>query len=149
MRGGVEGGGSLSLAALLAEHWQAAEADLQRYYGLDLVDVFRGTLTLRKVSVLVAGLPSDSLTMSAMAPALANLPEPDGTPRQWSTEAHLLASVVDAVTQLTVAYVGAHSKSTPKWEPMPRPTPKRAPQIHRMTEAQREALRQRGGPRGN
>lgn len=108
----------------------------------------RGTLTFRKVGVLINGLPSDSLTMSALAPTLANLPEPDGPPRQWSTEAHLLASVVDAVTQLTTAYVGAHSKSTPKWEPFPRPTPKRQPQIRRMTEAQREALRQRTGGHG-
>lgn len=123
------------------------ESDFQRYYGLDLTDCLRGSLSLRRVDVLVAGLPAESLTMSALAPVMAQLPASDAPPRQWSTEAHLVASVVDAVTQLTAIYTAAHSKSAPKWEPLPRPTPKRQPTIRRMTDAQREALRRRTGGR--
>jgi hypothetical protein len=41
--------------------------DLQRYYGIDVTDLWRGTLTLRKVHVLLGGLPSDSPTVYALA----------------------------------------------------------------------------------
>lgn len=36
------------------------EADLQRYYGVDLADLWRGRLSLRKISVLVTHLPPGS-----------------------------------------------------------------------------------------
>lgn len=99
--------------------------------------------------MLVNGLPAESLTMSALAPELAKLSPPeDALPRQWSTEAHLLASVVDSVTQLSAIYAAAHSKAAPKWEPIQRPTPKRKPTIRRMTQAQRDALRNRTGGHG-
>lgn len=124
------------------------EADLQRYYGVDLRDLWRGGLSLRRVGVLIVGLPPESLTMSALLPMMPEQVESDKPDRQWSTEAQLLASVVDAVTSLTHVYVAGHSKtSPPRWQPIKRPSDKRQPQIRRMTQAQREALQRRTGGR--
>lgn len=126
------------------------EADLQRYFGVDLRDLWRGGLTLRRIGVLVAALPPESLTMSALLPTMPESGESDKPDRQWSTEAQLLASVVDAVTSLTHAYVAGHSKtSPPRWQPIKRPSDKRPQTIRRMTPAQREALRRRGGHSGD
>lgn len=41
------------------------EADLQRYYQMDLVDLYRGQVSIRKISVLVEALPDDSATTKA------------------------------------------------------------------------------------
>ena len=38
---------------------------MQRHYGVDLVDLWRGQLSLRKLRVLVEGLPPDSATAYA------------------------------------------------------------------------------------
>ena len=125
------------------------EADLQRYYGVDLRDLWRGGLSLRRMGVLVVGLPAESLTMSALMPLIPEGGESDKPDRQWSTEAQLLASVVDAVTSLTHVYVAGHSKtSPPRWQPIKRPSDKRKPTIRRMTQAQRDALRNRTGGHG-
>lgn len=40
---------------------------MQRTYGVDLVDLWRGRLTLRKLRVLVEHLPPDSATSYALA----------------------------------------------------------------------------------
>ena len=134
---------------MLEQFTDEVEADLLRYYRIDLLDLWRGGLSLRRVGVLIAGLPPDSLTMSALAPHIPEGAESDRPDRQWSTEAHLLASVVDSVTMLTHVYVSAHSKGKGgKWEPMRRPGEGRKA-IRRMTDSQRAALaahkrRQRG-----
>lgn len=39
------------------------EADFQRFYGLDLADLWRGTLGARKAGVLAMHLPPDSAVM--------------------------------------------------------------------------------------
>ena len=41
------------------------EADLQRYYQIDLSDLYHGKLSLRRLSVLVAYLPPGSATWAA------------------------------------------------------------------------------------
>lgn len=60
------------------------EADLLRYYGVDLLDLYRGVLSVRRLGVLVRGLPPQSATVQAA--------EPD---TRWSLTDHLLAAVVD------------------------------------------------------
>ena len=64
----------MALGALLRDHADAVEADLQRYYGVDLADLWRSGLSVRRLSVLVTGLPSGSLTVSALT----------GVPREWA-----------------------------------------------------------------
>jgi hypothetical protein len=45
---------------LIAEHSDAVEADLARYYGLELADHYRGQLSLRRLRSLIGWLPDDS-----------------------------------------------------------------------------------------
>jgi hypothetical protein len=57
----------VTLLGLLRDHGDVVEADLQRTYGVDLVDLWRGGLTLRRVRVLLEGLPPDSQTAYALS----------------------------------------------------------------------------------
>lgn len=63
------------------------EADLQRFYGVDLADYWRGELSPRRLSVLVHQLPADSATSRHYANA-------DG----WDLHAFLLADLFQAFT---------------------------------------------------
>ncbi|MFI9076065.1 hypothetical protein ACIGW8_06105 [Streptomyces sioyaensis] len=90
MAGEDPGGGSSALGQLIADgHGGALRADLQRFYGLDLADVWRGTLTPRRAWQLTEHLPPDS----ALAALLAGGPEHRG----WTVQAHLLAQLLNAV----------------------------------------------------
>ncbi len=82
-------GGSLGLYRLLLEHGEAIEADLARYYGIELGAVLRGTLTWRRLGVLVRQLPRDSALARALDPEEA----------AWSLGDHLLATVAELVSQ--------------------------------------------------
>jgi hypothetical protein len=55
------------------------EADLQRFYGLDLADMWRGKLTVRKVAVLVANLPPGAQTWVDYGGPLSVAPEVEAT----------------------------------------------------------------------
>lgn len=59
------------------------EADLCRFYDVDLVDFYRGTLSARKLGVLIRHLPADSALVRALC---------DGRP-PWSTTDTLLADL--------------------------------------------------------
>ena len=63
------------------------EYDLQRYHGVDLADYWRGGLSLRRLSVLIAGLPPESATARKYAEAPG-----------WDTHAFLLADLFQAFT---------------------------------------------------
>lgn len=76
----------VSLVWLLTEHGEALEADFQRYYGLDLLDLWRGRLSARKASVLARQLPYGAQTWISC-----------GFDNAWSAETHLTASLFDAV----------------------------------------------------
>lgn len=49
---------------LLRDHEDAVEADLQRFYGVDLGDVWRGDLSVRRLWVLLSHLPPGSAVWS-------------------------------------------------------------------------------------
>ncbi|BCJ41677.1 hypothetical protein GCM10010168_53250 [Actinoplanes ianthinogenes] len=55
----------IALAGLLRDHYDAVEADFQRFYGVDLGGLWRGELSLRRVSALVTNLPPESATWAA------------------------------------------------------------------------------------
>ena len=94
-------------------------------------------MTLRKASVLFAGLPPESTTMSILAPTMAA--GAGGLERQWSTDQHLLATIIDAVGSLehTVAQVNS-SKRLPKFKPLPRPGERT--RSHRLTDDEKAAM---------
>lgn len=62
------------------------EADLARYYRIELADLWRGRLTLRRLAVLLRHLPSDS--------AVAVAEGGDG----WTLAHYLQADTVHATT---------------------------------------------------
>lgn len=74
------------LAVVLRHHSGPLEADLARVYGIDLLDFWRGRLSLRALSVRVRYLPRGS--------ALWQVTNSDLT---WPDETYLLATAVDAL----------------------------------------------------
>ena len=145
--GGIDG-----LLTLLDEHWEAVEADLA-FKGIDLSDVWRGTLSFRRLAVLLRGLPQESLYKAALWDGMTPedrkaLPEPKGY-GPWSREALQLARVGDALDWLVWSKTedGAANRNRP--QPYPRPgvesqTKARVP----VTEAQRALWEQIRDNRG-
>lgn len=89
--------------------------DLLRFYGVDLLDAYArpSRLSLRRLAVLVRGLPVDSATARAYDPSL-----------QWSTTEHLLAHVLDVLrvgNWLTVETNKKKGARNPYPTPIPRP----------------------------
>lgn len=77
-------------------------------------------MTLRKASVLFAGLPPESTTMSILAPTMTA--GAGGLERQWSTDQHMLAAIIDGIGSLehTLAQVNS-KKRLPAFKRLPRP----------------------------
>lgn len=67
---------------LLDEHGDAIEADLADR-NIDLCDLYRGTLSLRRLAVIVHELPATSRTVTAI----------NGGQPQWTPTDHLLADL--------------------------------------------------------
>lgn len=63
------------------------EADLQRHYGIELVDLFRGRLSWRRLGVLVEHLPDTNATRRSLGDDAAD----------WGLTEHLLAAAVDCL----------------------------------------------------
>ncbi|WP_198940488.1 hypothetical protein [Micromonospora sp. CB01531] len=83
-----ERGGILSLARLIRDHADAVEADLQRYYQIDLADLWRGRLTLRRLATLLRYLPIGAATLGTYG-------DPDAG---WTRTDYLLTDVFHALT---------------------------------------------------
>ena len=102
------------LVAVVNEHHAAVEADLLRYYGVDLLDLYRGGLSLRRLSVLLRALPRESATVQALDPSLS-----------WGVAEHLAASTVDALHSILWTYLAAYrgkgQSAPPRPERVPRP----------------------------
>lgn len=105
-------GGSRQLLQLIDEHGTAILADLRRYFGVDLRDLWRdgGDLTPRYVFWLVEHLPADSSTWAAMKGGKEH--------RSWTTETYLLAHAVNALV------VGNHQRAGKRIRKMPVVPPK-------------------------
>lgn len=92
------------------------EADLLEHYAIDLLDLWRERLSLRRVSVLIKGL----MHKEGRSQLLAALDETT----VWSTQDHLMARVSDALELSNFLFLKAHSESasnlTPP-DPLPRP----------------------------
>jgi len=86
---------------LIREHGDALEADLQRHYGIDLLDVYRGRLSLRRLRVLLRGLPPDCRTLRAIS-------DVDEALDQWSLPVALLGRVLDELAALRWEFEAVH-----------------------------------------
>lgn len=111
---GYAPGGILGLCRLLTEYGEAIEADLQRYYGTDLRDLFKpgSGLTWRRLRALITGLPADSALGRAMV----------GPDSVWTLETQLLAAVHDRLSEANWQRGNAGAK-TPSKRPQPIPRP--------------------------
>lgn len=94
----------------LAEHGEAVEADLLRFYRLDLAEVGTMRLSWRRLGVLIRQLPREAATVQAVSGAAA----------RWGDVEHLLAGIFDAVQLHNWQYAAAHA---PKGKRPPRPRP--------------------------
>lgn len=92
----------------MREHGQALEADLLRYYRVDLAGIVTGTLSPRRLAALVRGLPEDAATIRAVA----------GTEAMWGLTEHLLARILDTLAGANWQRSGSKG---PKPKPVPRP----------------------------
>ncbi|MFE5332569.1 hypothetical protein ACFRCG_39945 [Embleya sp. NPDC056575] len=93
-------GGIAGLAHLLREHGEAIEADLLRYYQVDLLDLYRGEMSWRRLRVLIRYLPVESATSRAMQPR-------DPKDEFWADpmDRRMAAWLVNAVRENTYATI--------------------------------------------
>jgi hypothetical protein len=140
--------GKIEKALWLTEEFpEEIEADLHRYYGLNLGLFFvpGSGLSWRKLLVLIGHLPPESTLNTAIRnsmPAeevLANFGDPEKAP--WSPLESLVASLIDEVRQLAWMYASSHSDATIKRpEPLPRPGVGKSSRGHRMSVADIKAI---------
>ena len=105
---------------LLREYGEVIEADFQRYYGLDLLDLYRGRLTPRKAMALIGGLPPGSAFHRAR-----------GGPAFWSDEVAAVKEMGHRVVSALIAVNG--SRQSPK--------PPEPPPVGWRVEAEKQRLR--------
>lgn len=119
---------------LLGAHAAEVEADLQRYCGVDLRDLWRpnggaSRLTYRRLLALIDhALPGESATKTAIRDAIPDEDLAEMAKRDrdghgpWSQEALLLAAVYDVLRTFMWLYGAAKGgKSSQPPDPYPRP----------------------------
>lgn len=107
----------------------AVEADLHQFYGLDLLDFFRGRHSWRKLLNLIRQLPSRSLTTEAMAnddelaEMIADQPMTDTGPRvsEYTPEVARLDVLLDRVAELIAVTIQVAGGKAPRVRPAKRP----------------------------
>ncbi|MGX1883546.1 hypothetical protein [Streptomyces sp. NPDC055287] len=107
------------------EHAEALEADLLRHYGLDLLDWYRGSLTSRRLSVLLKHLPRDS--------AVAR--ELHGEAAEWSVSDYLLATAVDQLAEANWMFATVNQDEDSERLDFPTPVPRPGTEPHEVASA--------------
>jgi hypothetical protein len=105
------------------------EADLLRYYpSIELMDLWRGRLSFRRLALLIRYLPSESWTQTALRDEreteLVELTGPSDEPQKfgpWALENYQLAALRDEIAELR--FVVARTAGQEKY-PEPTPTPR-------------------------
>jgi hypothetical protein len=121
---GSGAGGIAGLAALIDQHGEALDADLQHHYpGRSLADLVAGRMTFRQLHVLVKGLPGDGTAMWRAGARLVRKGVKGSPPPAdwWTPERDLLASVIDAVSVLIWLNTEDARKGKNRPKPIPRP----------------------------
>ncbi len=120
--------------------FETIEADLTRYYGIDLPDALWGDqpMSARRLGVLIKGLPADSGLVQE-------------TTHGWGTQEELLACLLELTDLGNRWFYSAHSKpGTRALEPIVIPRPGRAQPDPKPPEPRRsmstpEQIRRAGG----
>ena len=106
------------------------EADLLRFYRVDLADLFTGRLTWRRLRVLIAGLPPEAATVRALL----------GDAAHWGVSDYLLALIADLLN--VGNWQRGNPRKTSKPKPIPRPGARRALGNRSLTPEQFDRLMQ-------
>ncbi|MFB7919228.1 hypothetical protein [Streptomyces sp. NPDC056061] len=114
---------------------------------MDLLDVYRGHLSLRKLRVLIDRLPPESATKTAIRNSISDDElqkassdyRPDKAP--WSSVEILLASIKDEITLSRGAAIAIAGGKPVEFHPTPRPgIPPKSVTRRGMTDEQRRAI---------
>jgi antitoxin (DNA-binding transcriptional repressor) of toxin-antitoxin stability system len=116
--------------------------------GIDVLDVYRGRMSLRRLRVLIEHLPPESATKTAMrnaAPADIAAKSSEGARPdlgRWSNLEMLTAALLDAVRANTSVLVAANGGTPLDLTPTPRPgiPPTKSTGRRRLTDEQRRAI---------
>jgi hypothetical protein len=126
--GSYEFGKITEAAWAISQFAEEIEADLARYYRLELSDLFQpgSSLTWRRLLVLLKHLPPESAVNTAIRNRTPEdvLSESDHDPAtgKWSTVETLLAVLIDEMRIWQWIYVQAHTdKKLPRPDPIRRP----------------------------
>lgn len=93
---------------MLNEYGGEITADLLRYYGVDIRDLFTGGLSPRRALALVENLPIESATYSV------RIAEGERSSMGWDRNSYLLAEVVDALQILHTTLVRVNTQNPKK-----------------------------------
>lgn len=108
-----ERGGIIGLLDILDAHGYAVEADLRRYYGVDILDFWRGDITARQMLVYMQHLPHDSRTVAL----ISEKPEL----QDWSLSNFLAGVIVDRLGVLSYMYEASHAENDAARKRIPLP----------------------------
>lgn len=124
---------------VIADHAGALEADLARYYGVDLADLYRdgSTLTYRRVHTLLERLPAESELVLELY----------GERARWDDRTELAALAVDLLNRLTWQHARLHFRGVDSKPPdqIERPRVKRGSARQRRRHMTIEEMRQQFG----
>ncbi|GAA2916960.1 hypothetical protein GCM10020221_11250 [Streptomyces thioluteus] len=100
----------------MRDYSDALEADLLEHFGVDLLDLWRGELSLRRLHVLISSL----LARQGSGALVAAIDES----AVWTHEAHMLARISDALEASNYLFIQANSTGDtaldppePMWRP--------------------------------
>lgn len=117
------------------------------FRGIDLLDVYRGRMSLRRLRILIQHLPPESATKTALRNAApepdSSTPAPESRPDRaaWSSEMMLLADIKDQLVLGRSVAIAAAGGTPPDFTPTPRPgIPPTSASPKRMTDDMRRAL---------
>lgn len=104
-------GGSFALARLIDNHGEAILADLQSFYGVDLVKAMKEGMAPSQIVVLIRQLPMESRTIAGLRGGEEFV--------GWGMDRYMMAQLLDSTNNTAYAVVSANSKRKPK---APKPT---------------------------
>lgn len=100
---------------LLNNHFGALRADFQRYYNLDIDDIYGGALSVMRAADLAAYLPPGAVVWL----------ESD-SPAAWGAQEYLIATLIDDVNLFAWGQLSGKQSEMP--QPTPRPGKNKAKQ---------------------
>lgn len=105
----------MAVVHVIRTYPEELEADLLEFFGVDLLDVWRGRLSLRRIGVLINSLIKKhgrSMLLQAMDPRA-----------EWDEPTYLMARVSDALELSNFLFIKANFSQDENKEELPLPIP--------------------------